>query len=141
MHENTSDPVDGYFLMTFFLARSLLVEYLWNICQENCFRIMPSFKYPSRLLGAPTVLNQMRFVRNFGFGKFYSISKKVCPRFSKKASVLVLLHKKRFYSKFFVEYFYNNIHNWEIIMFYQNRDHNFVPCYLICAWVNFMSIS
>ena len=45
------------------------------------------------LLAKWAVLNQMRFVRNFVFGKSYSISKNVCPRFSKKTSVLVLLKK------------------------------------------------
>ena len=41
----------------------------------------------------------MGVVGNFVFGKFNSIPKKMYPRFSKKASVLVLL-KKDFTPKF-----------------------------------------
>ena len=97
-----------------------------NVCHANCSRVVSSFAIPSGLR-APTALNQMGFVGNLIIGKFYSIY----PRLSKKASVLVLsTKKKRFYPQFFIEYFYKNIHNLVIKMFYQNRGHIF-ELYLI----------
>ena len=75
-----------------------------------------------RHLGAPTVLNQMRFVRNLVLAKFFLMSKKVCSRFIRKASVLVLLQKKDLP---------RNVHNLRTKMFYENRGHTFVLHYLI----------
>ena len=95
------------------------------------------FTMPSRLLGAPTVLNQMSFIWNFVFVKFFSVSKKVYPRSSKKTFVFDLITEKKISPKFFVEYFYKNIHNMRIKMFYLNRGHTFVLCHLVFAWVNF----
>ena len=66
-----------------------------NVCYANCFQDGPSFAMLPRLLRTSIVLNQKKFVENFIFGKFYSISKKLCPRFSKKASIMVLLKKKK----------------------------------------------
>ena len=68
---------------------------LCNVCHANCSQVVLSFAIPSMLLEAPTVLYQVSFVGNFVFGNFYSISKKVRPRFSKTVSVLVLLRKKK----------------------------------------------
>ena len=110
---------------------------LCNVCHANCSQVVLSFAIPSMLLEAPTVLYQVSFVGNFVFGNFYSISKKVRPRFSKTVSVLVLLRKKRFYPQAFVAYLYKKIHSLGIKMFYYNRGHTFVFCYLICAWVKF----
>ena len=77
-----------YCHLTFFIKK------LFDTYHTNCSRVIPSFSMRSGPLGAPTVLNQMRFAGNFAFGKLLSISKKVCPQFSKKASLLVLLQKK-----------------------------------------------
>ena len=74
---------------------------------------------------------------NVVFGKFYSISKRVCPLVFKKDSILVLLNKDFLKSQLFVEYFYKNIHNFGIKMFYRNSRHTFVLYYLICAWLKF----
>ena len=92
---------------------------------------MPSFAMPWRLLGTLTVLNQIRFVWNFVFVKFFSLSENVCHRFSKNAS------EKWFPPHFFTEWFHNKIHNLRIKMFYQNHRHNFVLYYLIFVWVKF----
>ena len=68
--------------------------------------IVPSFAMPSRLLGTPTVVNQMRFGGNYFFGeKFVSIIESVLA-ISKTASFLLL------------EYFYKYIHNLEMKMFF-----------------------
>ena len=93
----------------------------------------------SRFFGAPAVLNQIRFVWNFVFVKFFSLSKKVCLLLSKKASVWFYYKKKkkRFCPQFLVECFYKNIYNLRIKMFYQNRGYNFVLYYLIFIWVKF----
>ena len=56
------------------------------------------------------VQKQLRFIGNVVFGKKFLIPKKVCQRFSKRASDLVLLQKS-FSPKFFVEYFSKNILN------------------------------
>ena len=102
------------------------IEYLsWNYS-----RIVLSFAILSILLGAPTDLNKRRFVGNFIFVNFYSISRKVFPRFSKK---LRFYYKKTIYPQFFVECFNKIIHNLGIKMFHQNRGQIFVLCYLICA--------
>ena len=63
----------------------------------------------------------------------------MCPRFSKKAYILVLLQKKRFSPQFFVEYFYKNIRDLKIKIIHLNRGHTFVLYYLIFAWVKFHS--
>ena len=62
---------------------------------------------------------------------------KVCPRHS-NCFRFDFIRKKITYN-FFVQY--NKIHNLGITMLYQNRGHNFVRYYLICSWVNFVSIS
>ena len=116
------------------LSLTFFHKKLQKVCHANCSRVVSSFPTPSRLLGAPTIINQMRFVGNFVFGKFYSISKKDWPRFYKRASVLVLLEKE-ISPQFFVQYFYKNIHNLGIKMFYQNSEHTFVLYYLIFALV------
>ena len=43
------------------LSLSIFYRKLSNISHANSSRIVPSFEMPSSLLGAPTVLNQMRF--------------------------------------------------------------------------------
>ena len=91
--------------------------------------VVPSFAMFSRLLWAPALLNQISLVSNFAFGKFYSISKKVCPHFPRKNSVFVFF-KKRFYSQVFVEYFYKMIHNLGIKMFYQNHGIKIMEFYM-----------
>ena len=100
---------------------------------------MPNFTIPSRLPGAPAVLNQMTFVKKYAFGNLDSKFKKVYPRFSKNASVLVLL-KKKFYPQFFFEYFYKNIHNLGIKLLYWIGRHSFDLYYLIYAWIKFDAI-
>ena len=47
-----------------------------------------------RLLGASTVLDQMKFVCNFAFVKFFSVSTKMYPWSSKKAFGLNSIQKK-----------------------------------------------
>ena len=121
------------------LSLTFFHKKLQNIFHANCSRVVSSFPTPSRLLGAPTIINQISIVGNFVFGKFSSICKKDWPRFYKRASVLVLLEKEippRFSPRFFVQYFYKNIHNLRIKMFYQNSEHTFVLYYLIFALVN-----
>lgn len=87
--------------------------------------IVPSFAMPSRLLGTPTVLNQMRFGGNYFLGeKFVNIKESVFA-ISKKASFLLL------------EYFYKYIHNLEMKMFFQNSGNSFTLYYLIYAWLKF----
>ena len=87
--------------------------------------IVPSFAMPSRLLGTPTVVNQMRFGGNYFFGeKFVSIIESVLA-ISKTASFLLL------------EYFYKYIHNLEMKMFFQNSGNNFTLYCLIYAWLKF----
>ena len=53
---------------------------------------MSIFTMPSRLLGAPSVPNQIKFVTNF----VLEIFSHMCARLFKKASVLVLLQKEDF---------------------------------------------
>ena len=63
---------------------------------------------------------------NFSYFKsFSSIFQKSVRDSPKKASVLILLQKISS-PQFFAEYFYKNIHNSRIKMFYQNRGHTFV---------------
>ena len=72
-----------------------------------------------------TVLNQIKFVCNVS-------------QFSKKDFILVLFKKiKKFFSVFFVEYFFENIQNLKIKMFYQKCRLNFVLCNLIFMSVKF----
>ena len=78
------------------LSFNIFHKKIFNIYQASCFQIVSSFTTPLRLLGAPNVLNQMSFVWNFAFVNLFSISNKLRSRFSKKASVLVLLWKKDF---------------------------------------------
>ena len=59
------------------LSLSIFHKRFQNVCHANYSRTASSFAMPSRLLGAPTPLNQMSFVGNFISGKFYSISKNV----------------------------------------------------------------
>ena len=47
-----------------------------------------------RLLGASTVLDQMKFVCNFAFVKFFSVSTKMYPWCSKKTFGLISIQKK-----------------------------------------------
>ena len=66
--------------------------------------------------------DQLRFVWNFFLEKFFSISKSVCPKFSKKSSLI-----------------FNNkdFHNLIKKMFYQTRRHAFLLYYLTFVWVKF----
>ena len=89
------------------------IEYL----SSKLLRIVSTFSMPSRLLRAPIVLYQMKFVWNFAVVKCYSIFKRVCPRITKKLP-LWFSQKIKISSQFFVEYFYKNIHNFRIKMFY-----------------------
>lgn len=68
--------------------------------------IVPSFAMPSRLLGTPTVLNQMRFGGNYFLGEKIVNIKESVFTISEKASFLLL------------EYFYKYIHNLEMKMFF-----------------------
>ena len=68
--------------------------------------IVPSFAMPSRLLGTPTVLNQMRFGGNYFLGEKIVNIKESVFAISEKASFLLL------------EYFYKYIHNLEMKMFF-----------------------
>ena len=61
---------------------------LLNASHVNCSLIVSIFAIPSRHLGIPTTLNQLRFVWHFFLEKFFSISKSVCPKFSKKSSLI-----------------------------------------------------
>ena len=82
---------------------------------------MLSFAMPSRLktLGTPTIQNQMSLTEISFLESFTQCRKKICPRFSNKSSVLVLLQRKILLT-IFVEYLYKNIHNLGIKMFYEN---------------------
>ena len=76
------------------LSMNIFHKKLLNICHANGSHTVTSFAMPSRLLGAPTVLNRIRLVWNFVFAKFFSISKKITLRSSKtKPFVLVILQK------------------------------------------------
>ena len=91
--ENLLFSQSYYFLQT--LSLNIFHKKLLNICHANGSQTVTSFAMPSRILGAPTVLNRMRLVWNFVFAKFFSISKKLTPQSSKtKPFVLVILQKK-----------------------------------------------
>ena len=109
------------------------LPFVCDICHANCSIIVSSVAMPSIL----TVLNQMRFIWNFVFVRFFSISKKVCQRFSKEAPVLILLPKKSISPQFFVEYHWKNIYNLRLKMFYRNCGISFVLYYLIFLWIKF----
>lgn len=76
------------------LSLNVFPKNLLNIFHANCSQIVPSFEMPSRLIGAPTVLSEMRLVRNFVFGKLYLISKKERPQIAQRDFYFILLQKK-----------------------------------------------
>ena len=75
--------------------RTFFIKKLLNICHVICSRIVSSFVVPSRLLGAPIVLNQMRCAWNcevcLNILNSMLASKTICSRFSKKASAFMLI--------------------------------------------------
>ena len=87
--------------------------------------IVPSFAMPSRLLGTPTVLNQMRFGGNFFFWG------KICQYHRKR--VRDLQNSFLFAFRVLLKY----IHNLEIKMFFQNSGNSFTLYCLIYAWLKF----
>ena len=94
-----------------------------HICHVNCPHIASKLAMPSRVLRVPTVLNQVKFIWNFVFVKLFTISKKVCARFSKNIFRFGSITKKeRFSPILFVEYFYKDIHNLGIKIIYQNSE-------------------
>ena len=87
------------------------------VCHVNSSRVVPSFAMFSRLLEAPSVLNQISSAGNFVLESFTQYLKKHHLD-SPKTLPSWFYYKKRFYPQFFVEYFYKNIHNLGIIIFY-----------------------
>ena len=95
------------------------------VCHVNSSRVVPSFAMFSRLLEAPSVLNQISSAGNFVLESFTQYLKKHHLD-SPKTLPSWFYYKKRFYPQFFVEYFYKNIHNLGIKFFYQNREQAFI---------------
>ena len=85
------------YLVSYKKYRIVSEHFFWKAIKYlSCKLLQICVQLASIFLGARTVLYEMRFIWNFVFEKFFSISKKLCPRFSKKGSVLVLLQKKNF---------------------------------------------
>ena len=78
------------------LSLHIFHEKLLNICHANCSRIVSSTAVRSRFPGAPTVLNQMRFVWNFVFGKFFFNTQKSVSAILQKKLPFWIYYKKRF---------------------------------------------
>ena len=94
------------------------------ICVMLIVLELSNFAMPSRLLAAPTVLNQINvfaiFQKNFRF---------------------CFITKKDFPYKFFVEYFYKNICNLRMRISYQNCELlNFCVCKISCQYHQYHEI-
>ena len=106
------------------LSLNFFHKKLLNLCYANCSRTVSNFAMPSRLLAAPTVLNQISlfaiFQKNFRF---------------------CFITKKDFPYKFFVEYFYKNICNLRMRISYQNCELlNFCVCKISCQYHQYHEI-
>lgn len=136
-HKSIKLTISSKFVLQI-LSLNIFHKHFFNISHANCSQFVSSIAMSSTLLGPPTAINQVRFSENLL--RFFSISKRICRLFSKKASVLILLQKK-ILPRFFVEFFYKSIHNLKIKMIYRNCEHTFVIYYLLVfAWVKFTGL-
>ena len=103
-------------LIIWTLALNIFHKKLLDICHANCSLILLNFAIHETSSSSNCPISNEVCLKFCFWKAFFNILK----------NVFTVIPPKRFSLQFFVEYFYKNIQNLRIKMFYQNHGHTFV---------------